>query len=74
MVLEPTRETKADAGGYIQYTAEAVAGVFLDKMHKQLGKAIKRKNKQKPVSVDVGVFTIDNLRDLARGKRGRKSA
>jgi hypothetical protein len=74
MVLEPTRETKADAGGYIQYTAEAVAGVFLDKMHKQLGRAIKRKNKQKPVSVDVGVFTIDNLRDLARGKRGRKSA
>ena len=74
MVLEPTRETKADAGGYIQYTAEAVAGVFLDKMHKQLGKAIKRKNKNKPVSVDVGVFTIDNLRDLARSKRGRKAA
>jgi len=74
MVLEPTRETKADAGGYIQYTAEAVAGVFLDKMHKQLGKAIKRKNKNKPVSVDVGVFTIDNLRDLARNKRGRKAA
>ncbi len=72
-VLEPTREAKADVGGYIQYTAEAVAGIILDHMHKQLGKAIKRKNKQKPVAVDIGVFQIDNLRDLARGKRGRKS-
>jgi len=74
MVLEPTRQTKADVGGYIQYTTEAVAGIFLDKMHKELGKAIKRKNKRNPVSVDVGVFRIDNLRDLARSKRGRKAA
>ena len=59
---------------HIQYTAEAVAGVILDHMHKQLGKAIKRKNKQKPVTVEVGSFKIDNLRDLARGKRGRKAA
>ena len=73
-VLEPTREVKGEAGGYIQYTAEAVAGVILDHMHKQLGKAIKRKNKQKPVTVEVGSFKIDNLRDLARGKRGRKAA
>ena len=73
-VLEPTREVKGEAGGYIQYTAEAVAGVILDHMHKQLGKAIKRKNKQKPVTVEVGSFKIDNLRDLARGKRGRKTA
>ena len=73
-VLEPTREVKGEAGGYIQYTAEAVAGVILDHMHKQLGKAVKRKNKQKPVTVEVGSFKIDNLRDLARGKRGRKTA
>jgi hypothetical protein len=73
-VLEPTREAKADTGGYIQYTAEAVAGVILQQMHKQLGKAVKRKNKSKPVAVEIGSFKIDNLRDLARGKRGRKAA
>ena len=70
-VLEPTREAKTDVGGYIQYTAEAVAGVILDHMHKELGKAMKRKNKDKPVSVEIGSFKIDNLRELARQGRGK---
>ena len=69
MVLEPTRETKADAGGYIQYTAEAVAGIILDKVHKALGQAVRRKNR-KPISIEIGSFTINNLRDLARSGRG----
>ena len=69
MVLEPTRETKADAGGYIQYTAEAVAGIILDKVHKALGQAVRRKNR-KPISIEIGSFTISNLRDLARSGRG----
>ncbi len=72
MVLEPTRETKDEVGGYIQYTAEAVAGIILDKVHKELGKAVRRKNR-KPITVEVGSLTINNLRDLARGKRGRKA-
>lgn len=72
MVLEPTRETKDEVGGYIQHTAEAVAGIILDKVHKELGKAVRRKNR-KPITVEVGSLTINNLRDLARGKCGRKA-
>ena len=72
MVLEPTRETKEEVGGYIQYTAEAVAGIILDKVHKALGQAVRRKNR-KPITVEGGSLTINNLRDLARGKRGRKA-
>ena len=70
MVLEPTRETKDDVGGYIQHTAEAVAGIILDKVHKALGQAVRRKNRNKPITVEVGSFTINNLRDLARNGRG----
>jgi hypothetical protein len=69
MVLEPTRETKDEVGGYIQHTAEAVAGIILDKVHKELGKAVRRKNR-KPIVVEVGSLTINNLRDLARSGRG----
>lgn len=74
MALEHSREAKADVGGYLQYTAEAVAGIILDHMHKALSKAMKRKNKQKPVKVEIGSVEISNLRDLARGKRGRKAS
>lgn len=73
LALEYAREAKADAGGYLQYTTEAIAGIFLDAMHKELGKAVRRKNKEKPVTIEIGRVTVDNLRDLARGKRGRKA-
>lgn len=69
-VLEPTREAKADVGGYIQYTAEAVAGIILEKMHRELGKAVRAKQ-DTPVGIEVGSFKIDNLRDLARQGRGK---
>jgi hypothetical protein len=69
-VLEPTREAKADVGGYIQYTAEAVAGVILEQMHRELGKAVRAKQ-DAPVGIEVGSFKIDNLRDLARQGRGK---
>jgi len=69
-VLEPTREAKADVGGYIQYTAQAVAGVILEEMHRELGKAVRAKQ-DTPVSIEVGSFKIDNLRDLARQGRGK---
>ena len=69
-VLEWTRDAKADSGGYIQYTAEAVAGLVLDKMHKELGKAVRRKNRD-AIALEFGVFEISNLRDLARGVRGK---
>ena len=71
MVLQATREAKEDVGGYIQYTAEAVIGIFLDKMHKELGKAVRRKNKQKPISIELGDYQIDNIRELARTGRGK---
>ena len=41
-------------------------------MHKALGKAVRRKNRD-AISIEIGVLTINNLRDLARGKRGRKA-
>ena len=73
-MLKYAREAKADCGGYLQYTTEAVAGVFLDAMHKELSKAVRRKNTDKPVTVEIGSVTINNLRDLARSNRGRKVA
>jgi hypothetical protein len=71
MMLEYAREAKADCGGYLQYTTEAVAGVFLDAMHKELSKAVRRKNTDRPVTVEIGSVTINNLRDLARQGRGK---
>ena len=70
-VLAVSREVKAETGGYIQYDAQAVAGKVLDQMHKALGEAIRHKDAS--VGIGIGSFTISNLRDLARGKRGRKA-
>ena len=69
--LEYAREAKREAGGYLQYTTEAIAGIFLDQMHKALGKAVKRKNRDKVVTIEIGSVTVDNLRDLARNGRGK---
>jgi len=71
LALTNAREAKADAGGYLQYTAEAIAGIFLDHMHKELGKAVRRKDTTQAIALEVGGITIDNLRDLAKGKRGK---
>lgn len=71
LALTHAREAKADAGGYLQYTTEAIAGIFLDHMHKALSKAVKRKDTSKPITVEIGSITINNLRDLARGVRGK---
>ena len=72
MVLPHARDGKADVGGYLQYMAQDVAGIFLDHMHKALGAEVRRKNKR-DVIVDVGTVEAYNLRDLARGKAGRKA-
>jgi len=75
--LQYAREAKSDIGsGYLQYTTQAVAGIFLDQMHKELGKAVQRKRQWKSkvteaVTIEVGSVRIDNLRDLARGVRGK---
>lgn len=69
--LEFAREAKADVGGYLQYTTEAIAGIFLDKMHKELSKAVKRKSRDDVVAVEIGSVVVDNLRDLARQGRGK---
>ena len=71
LALEAARHAKKYCGGYLQYTTEAVAGIFLDAMHKELGKAVRRKNMDKPVTVEIGSVTINNLRDLARQGRGK---
>jgi len=71
LALTHAREAKAEAGGYLQYTAEAIAGIFLDHMHKELGKAVRRKDASEPIAIEIGSVKIDNLRDLARGKRGK---
>lgn len=71
-ILPLARETKADSGGFIHGDAPAIVLKTLDVMHKELGKAVRRKNRD-AVSIEIGVLQIDNLRDLARGKRGRKA-
>ena len=71
LALQYAREAKAEAGGYLQYTTEAIAGIFLDAMHKELGKAVRRKNTDKPVTIEIGSVTVENLRDLARQGRGK---
>jgi len=76
MVLDATREVKREGGGYIQYTAQAVAGLFLEQMHRELGKAVRRKRQWKSkvteaIKIEVGTYEVSNLRDLARGKRGK---
>lgn len=71
LALTNARVAKAEAGGYLQYTTEAIAGIFLDHMHKELGKAVRRKDNTQAIALEVGGITIDNLRDLAKGKRGK---
>ena len=70
LVLEIAREGKADVGGYLQYMAQDAAGIVLERMHKELGKQVRRK-KQRDLTIDAGVYTVYNLQNLARGKVGR---
>ena len=72
LALQAARHAKQDCGGYLQYTTEAVAGIFLDHMHKELGAAVRRKSREDVISIEIGTFTVSNLRDLARNKQGRK--
>ena len=77
MVLEVTRQAKEEAGGYIQYTAEAAAGIFLEEMHRELGKAVRRKRQWKSkvteaIQLEIGSYAINNLRELARGNHGKR--
>ena len=70
LVLEIAREGKADVGGYLQYMAQDAAGIVLERMHKELGKQVRRK-KQRDLTIDAGVYTVYNLQNVARGKAGR---
>ena len=76
LALTHAREAKAEAGGYLQYTAEAIAGIFLDHMHKELGKQVrlnrvrKKKKYERGVTIDLGMVDL-NTWDLKQGKRGR---
>jgi len=71
LALEAARQAKKDCGGYLQYTTEAVAGIFLDHMHKELGAAVRRKSRDEAVSIQIGGYTVSNLRELARQGRGK---
>ena len=73
LALDAARDAKRDCGGYLQYTTEAVAGIILDHMHKQLGQAIRRKSREDIIFVEIGSFRVNNIRDLARGGRGKKA-
>ena len=70
LVLEIAREGKADVGGYLQYMAQDAAGIVLERMHKELGKQVRRK-KQRDLFIDAGRVEVYNLQNLARGKAGR---
>ena len=71
LALDAARHAKEDCGGYLQYTTEAIAGIFLDHMHKQLGAAVRRKNREAVISIEIGGYTISNLRELAKRSRGK---
>lgn len=71
LALQSARHAKKDCGGYLQYTTEAIAGIFLDHMHKELGAAVRRKSRDEAVSIQIGGFTVSNLRELARNGRGK---
>ena len=71
LALQAARHAKKDCGGYLQYTTEAIAGIFLDHMHKELGAAVRRKNRDEAISINIGGFTVSNLRELARNGRGK---
>lgn len=76
--LEHARSGKAEVGGYIQYMAQDVAGIVLDKMHKELGKQVrlnrvrKKKKYERGVTIDLGMVDL-NTWDLKQGKRGRRA-
>ena len=70
IVLDASRQAKEEVGGYLQYTTQAVAGIVLENMHKELGKAVRRKNRD-TIGIEVGEFTIANLRSLARNTKGK---
>ena len=71
LALEAARHAKKDCGGYLQYTTEAIAGIFLDHMHKELGAAVRRKSRDEAISINIGGFTVSNLRELAKQGRGK---
>ena len=70
IVLDASRQAKEEGGGYLQYTTQAVAGIVLENMHRELGKAVRRKNRD-TIGIEVGEFTIANLRSLARNAKGK---
>jgi hypothetical protein len=78
MCLKYARATKADVGGYLQYMAQDIAGIFLDKMHKEIGKEVRlnrqRKEQRKNgITIHLGTHELYTV-DLARAKTGRKVA
>lgn len=70
LALQVARDAKQEVGGYIQYTAEAAAGVFLDHMHKHLSEAVKRNDTSEPIIFEIGSVEV-NLDDLKRRGRGK---
>ena len=70
IVLDASRQAKEEVGGYLQYTTQAIVGIVLEHMHRELGKAVRRKNRD-TIGIEVGEFTIANLRSLARNTKGK---
>ena len=73
---EMARESKADAGGYLQYMTQDVAGVVLKEWHTEIGKQVRRNRKLKNTDLradfivtEIGKFNIQS-NDFARKPSG----
>ena len=74
-ILPLARHCKEDTGGFIQYDAQAITGKLLDEMHKSLSSALKTGKNIVGVRLTVEEeyhFVIPNLRNIARGVRGKQ--
>ena len=70
LALDFARQSKTIDGGYIQYSAQAITGIFLDAMHKTLSENLKKKS-EGALTIRIGKNTVSNIRDLARQGRGK---
>ncbi len=80
MCREIARESKTDAGGYLQYMTQDVAGVILREWHTQIGKEVRRNRKLKDSSKrsefivsDIGIFNVKSS-DFMKNVSGKKTS
>jgi|TARA_B100001094_G_C18014819_1_gene712026 hypothetical protein len=79
MCREIARESKTDAGGYLQYMTQDVAGVILREWHTQIGKEVRRNRKLKNtgkrsefIVSEIGKFNIQS-NDFMKNVSGKRT-